>query len=281
MLNMIRMELYRMVRMKSFWVIIFIVGFINLVTVALNDMVMETPEYQQAIEASQSIREDDVVANIGMGVSLTPNEDGSYNFLEIICGAAKGMVCALFVGIFTVIFATADFNSGYIKNYGGAVKHRYHMVIAKGIGVMVYTIFFFAVFIASSTVGVLISDHSLVFESGSKIFEVLTVQAFLHIVFGWVIMTLCLIVRNNLVSMIITSCIAMHVFAALYSLADKGLKKLGWKKAAISDYTVSGRIMQYGTESKNILVSTLVVATVFIVLSFVLGSLWTTRKDLV
>ena len=116
MLNMIRMELYRMVRMKSFWVILIIVGVMNVLTVSLNDAMKADPVLQQALEAAES-EKDDSVTNIGMSITMERNEDGSYGFLEIITSAAKGMLCVLFIGIFTVIFATADFNTGYIKNY--------------------------------------------------------------------------------------------------------------------------------------------------------------------
>ena len=280
MLNMIRMELYRMVRMKSFWVILIIVGIMNLITVSLNDVMTDSPELQQAIEAAES-EKDNPAANIGMSISMKRNDDGSYGFLEIITSAAKGMLCALFIGIFTVIFATADFNSGYIKNYGGAVKHRCNMVFAKGVAVMAYTLIFFVLFIVSSCLGVIVTGRKLAMDPAGKIFEVLTVQGILHVVFAWVIMALCLILRNNLISMIVSCCISMHVFAAMYSLADKGLKKLGWKNASIVDYTVSGRIMKYGMDSRNILCSTLVVAVVFAVVAALVGSLWMTKKDLV
>ena len=280
MLNMIRMELYRMVRMKSFWVILIIVGVINVITVSLNDVMKDSPELQQAIEAAES-EKDNPMANIGMSITMERNEDGSYGFLEIICSAAQGMLCALFIGIFTVIFATADFNSGYIKNYGGAVKHRWQMVFAKGTAVLAYTVMFFVLFIASSCLGVFIGGHKVVMDPAGKIFEVLCIQGLLHVVFGWVIMSLCLIVRNNLISMIVACCISMHVFTALYTLADKGLKKLGWKSAEISNYTVSGRIMRYGLDSSKILCSTLVVAAAFAVVSLALGSLCVTKKDLV
>lgn len=280
MLNMIRMELYRMVRMKSFWVILFIVAVINVITVSLDDAMMSDPELRQAIEAAES-QKDNAAANIGMSISMKQNEDGSYSFLETITSAAKGMLVALFIGIFTVIFATADFNTGYIKNYGGAVKHRWHMVCAKATAVIVYTALFFAMFILSTSLGVYIGGHKIVMDPAGKIVEVLFIQGLLHVVFGWIIMSICLIIRSNLISMIITCCISLHVFAALYELADKGLKKLGWKDASILKYTVSGRIMQYGIDSREILSSTVVVAVVFAVVFCLGSSLWLTKKDLV
>ena len=280
MLNMIRMELYRMVRMKSFWVILFIVAVINVITVSLDDAMMSDPELRQAIEAAES-QKDNAAANIGMSISMKQNEDGSYSFLETITSAAKGMLVALFIGIFTVIFATADFNTGYIKNYGGAVKHRWHMVCAKATAVIVYTALFFAMFILSTTLGVYIGGHKIVMDPAGKIVEVLCIQGLLHVVFGWIIMSICLIIRSNLISMIITCCISLHVFAALYELADKGLKKLGWKDASILKYTVSGRIMQYGIDSREILGSTVVVAVIFAVVFCLGSSLWLTKKDLV
>lgn len=280
MLNMIRMELYRMVRMKSFWVILFIVAVINVITVSLDDAMMSDPELRQAIEAAES-QKDNAATNIGMSISMKQNEDGSYSFLETITSAAKGMLVALFIGIFTVIFATADFNTGYIKNYGGAVKHRWHMVCAKATAVIVYTALFFAMFILSTSLGVYIGGHKIVMDPAGKIVEVLCIQGLLHVVFGWIIMSICLIIRSNLISMIITCCISLHVFAALYELADKGLKKLGWKDASILKYTVSGRIMQYGIDSREILGSTVVVAVIFAVVFCLGSSLWLTKKDLV
>ncbi|MBO7631599.1 MAG: hypothetical protein J6S78_04645, partial [Lachnospiraceae bacterium] len=206
MLNMFRMELYRMVRMKSFWVILIIVGVMNVLTVSLNDAMKADPEIQQALEAAES-EKDDSVTNIGMSITMERNEDGSYGFLEIITSAAKGMLCVLFIGIFTVIFATADFNTGYIKNYGGAVRHRWHMVAAKATAVLAYTVLFFALFIFSSVLGVYIGGHKLVLDPAGKIVEVLCVQGLLHVVFGWIIMSICLVIRNNLISMIIACCI--------------------------------------------------------------------------
>lgn len=280
MLNMIRMELYRMVRMKSFWVILIIVSIMNVITVSLNDVMMDSPEMQQALEATKA-KEDDPLSNIGMSITMERNEDGDYGFLETITSAAKGMLCALFIGIFTVIFVTADFNTGYIKNYGGAVKHRWHMVAAKGTAVFVYTIMFFALFIVSTCLGVFVGGHKLIMDPAGKIAEVLGVQCLLHIVFAWIIMSLCLIVRSNLISMIVSCCLSFHVFQALYILADKGLKKLGWKEAAISNYTVSGRIMKYGIESRNLLSSTLVVALAFAAVAAAVSSIWMSKKDLV
>ena len=280
MLNMIRMELYRMVRMKSFWVILIIVGIMNVISVSLNDAMMNNPEMKKAIESTKA-KEDDPLSNIGMSVSIERDKNGDYGFLETITSAVREMLCALFIGIFTVIFVTADFNTGYIKNYGGAVKHRWHMVFAKGTAVLVYTIVFFAVFILSSSLGVYVGGHKLIMDPVGKITEVLGVQCLLHIAFAWIIMSLCLIVRNNLISMIVSCCLSFHVFQALYILADKGLKKLGWENAAISNYTVSGRIMKYGLESSKILGSTLVIAAVFAAASFVISSIWITKKDLI
>ncbi|MBO4651934.1 MAG: hypothetical protein J5649_01295 [Lachnospiraceae bacterium] len=269
-----------MVRMKSFWVILIIVGIMNVISVSLNDAMMSNPEMQKAIESTKA-KEDDPLSNIGMSVSIERDENGDYGFLETITSAVREMLCALFIGIFTVIFVTADFNTGYIKNYGGAVKHRWHMVFAKGTAVLVYTIMFFAVFILSSSLGVYVGGHKLIMDPAGKITEVLGVQCLLHIAFAWIIMSLCLIVRNNLISMIVSCCLSFHVFQALYILADKGLKKLGWENAEISNYTVSGRIMKYGLESSKILGSTLLIAAIFAVVSYILGSLWVTKKDLV
>ena len=280
MLNLIRMNLYRLVRMKSLYVIVIITVFMNIATMIIDEQMKSDPKQAELLQMAEETK-DDPVSNIGMNITVTSRADGNYNFVDVMASPLCGMLCALLIGIFTVIFATADFSTGDIKNYGGAMKHRYQIVVSKVVSVAFYTVGFLVLFGVSGCIGVYAAGHKVVFEKMGAAMGYLGVQTVLHIVFAAVITCICMILRSNLLSMILTVCISMHALAAVYALLDKALVKAGWKNANIVHYTVSGRIMEYAPGRTNILGSTLLIAGIFFVAFLVVSSIFVTKKDLV
>ena len=280
MLNLIRMNLYRLVRMKSFYVIMIITVFMNIATLAIGEDIKSDPKQAELLKQTEEIK-DDPMADIGMNISIVSREDGNYNFVDVMAAPLQGMFCALLVGIFTVIFATADFSTGDIKNYGGAIRHRYQIVVSKVVTVAIYTVYFLILFGLSSCIGVWAAGRKVVFAKMGEACGYLGVQTILHITFAAVITCICMILRSNLLSMILTACISMHALAAVYALLDKVLVKAGFSNAKIVHYTVSGRIMEYAPGSTKMLGSTLLIAGIFLAVFLVGSSLFVTKRDLV
>ena len=282
MLNLIRMYTYRLVRMKSFYVILIIVSLLNLTMPLMNKSVSdETKQAQEAMEKAAEADGDDGVDGIGMNVNVHSEGDGNYTFYELLLSPLTAMMFALFIGIFTVIFSTADFSTGDIKNFGGALTHRFYMPVAKAVTLCGYTAFFFLVMIGTSILGVWISGGKVLFRNMPDVFGFLGVQLVLHVAFAVTIMACCQICRSNLLSMILTCCISMHVMDLVYGMLTKALKFAGVKNVKVQEYMLSGRISMYTADSTKKLFSTIVVAVVFLAVSLIGSGWWTTKRDLV
>ncbi|MBO4669991.1 MAG: hypothetical protein J5648_08525 [Lachnospiraceae bacterium] len=283
MFNMIRSDFYRMVRMKSFYIILIIICVMNLASFAASKAVQEDEAYMEYMEktaAQEEAKGDAGASDIGMSILIQADPDGKFEVYMLIKEFMGGYMGLLFLGIFAVIFASADFNNGYIKNYGGQLRFRTRIMCSKSVCLVAYTAILFILFVFSFLLGVWISGSGVKVSDVGKLVDLLSVQFLLHVAFATVITAICVIVRSNLIAMALCGCIAMNILRVFYGLADKGLKKLGWKKADIAHYTVTGRIAEYASDGK-MLCSTIIIAVAFIAAAFLAGGLWLRKKDLV
>ncbi len=298
MLKLFRMDLYRMVRMKSFYIILIILTALNIMTFLLDGTgapVLEEADTEQKKETEltsdngfsdfmegfedAATEESDSNAVVGMSIMLSADEEGRYHLEECLQGMLKGMLVAVFVVIFTVIFSTADFNNGYIKNYAGQLDRRYKIVLAKAMSIAVYTAIAFMMNLVSFILGAYISGKSVMVDRWNDLFLVLGVQYVLHLAFALFIMALCFIIRNNLITMILANLSCFHVMSSLYVIIEKGLEKLGCGKIELLKFTPSGRIMLYDyTAGKS--GSALLVGGIFIIISLFASGLYISKKDL-
>lgn len=282
MFNMIRSDFFRMVRMKSFLVILVIVGVMNVASLVAAKAVQNDEAYQEYLQKvmEEASKEDPSASDVGMSITIKSDQNGDYELLDMMKSFLGGYMALLFLGIFTVIFVTADFNNGYIKNYGGQLRFRTRLLCSKSVCLVIFTAILFAVTMFTACLGIWLGGSAVKVADVGLLAKYLGVEFLLHVVFAVVIAALCVIVRNNLVTMALCCCISMNVVQILYRLADKGLRKLGWKDANITNYTVSGRIASYAADSK-MLCSTLIIAVAFFAAAILIGGLWLRKKDFV
>lgn len=278
MFNLIRMYIYRLVRMKSFYVILIILAFMNVTMPIL----AKDPTMQEIDEQIEQNREGETHNDtVGMSVIVHSEGDGNYTFYQLFVAPLTALMYTLFIGIFTVIFATADFSTGDIKNFGGSLNHRYYMPVAKAVTIGLYTVFFFLFAAVTGIGGIWISGGKVLFRDMGNTCAFLGVQLLLHVAFAVTIMACCQIIRSNLLSMILTCCISMNVMNVLYNLISRFLDFIGIKNVKVYRYVLSGRIADYTLEKTNITGSTIVIAVIFITVSLVASGWWTTKHDLV
>ncbi len=279
---MIRSDFFRMVRMKSFMIIMVIVGVLNVASLVAAKAIQNDEAYQEYLQKvmEEAAKEDPSASDIGMSITIKTDENGDYDALELMRSFLGGYMALLFLGIFVVIFVTADFNNGYIKNYGGQLRFRTRLLCSKSVCMVAFTAFLFVLTFVTSCIGVWMTGAAVKIADGGMFAKYVGVQFLLHVAFAIVISAICVIVRNNLVTMVLCCCIAMNVIGILYRLADKLLHKLGWKNADITNYTVSGRIAKY-SETANMLGSTLIIAVAFCAAAILIGGLWLRKKDFV
>ena len=122
MLNMIRMEFFRMFKLKSLyiiWIIMAVViGCTTYMSVEELDM-MTQEEKQQMYEEEQKSE-----VAFGLAVTTPTKPDAQVSVYDMFYANMKGKIIALFMVIFTVLYSTGDISSGYVKNIAGQVKNR-------------------------------------------------------------------------------------------------------------------------------------------------------------
>ena len=150
MLNMIKMDVYRMFCTKSMYVIWIILLASALLTSFLSkidyDAANKEWEQQQAVESNkeQLSQQNADNVNIGMSVELPTEPGKKVTVMDVFFSNAQGKFYALFLVIFAVMFATADIKSGYIKNIGGQVSQRGMLIVSRAVALALFTAITFA-----------------------------------------------------------------------------------------------------------------------------------------
>lgn len=123
MLNIIKMDFYRMFKTTSLYVIRIIMAVVIVLTTYLTKV-----DFDAAVDAQpespqiSNVTEEDM--NLGMSVILPTKASEQVTVYDIMFANIQGKVVGLFIVIFAVIFSMADINSGYIKNIGGQITKR-------------------------------------------------------------------------------------------------------------------------------------------------------------
>lgn len=282
MINMLKMDLFRMFKTRSMYVIWMVMAFMIFLT---------TPILKSEVEQVFENANGDVVASteqaqedpetVGISVSIDKGDSEKYSVYDIVYGNVQARAVALFVVIFAVLFATADLNSGYIKNIGGQVRSRGQLVLSKTISIFVFTIMTFLVFTTLQTVanGIFLgyikwgNPRDFLFYSGTQIL--------LHFALAVICMAIAIFLRNNVVSMIFAVCLCMNIMTLVYSVLEKLIHKMGAKEFEIMNYTVTGNISRLSKELTNKdSLSAICISVVFIVIMGVLGSVVFEKRDI-
>lgn len=246
MLNMIRMEVFRMFKTKSLYIIwmvmIACVFFTNSLS-AEEILTFSMEEKQEMYEAAMGGEES---GNLGMDVTLPTKPGADVSVFDGFYANVKGKFIALFMVIFTVLYATADITSGYVKNIAGQVRNRGNLIFAKAAALLLYVVLTMLLFIGVQMLSNAISYQKLVMGPGKEFFQYAAMQTLLHFALVMVIMCVAVVLRNNVISMMISVCVCMNVLIMLYGVVDQAVEKLGIHDFHMMDYTVSGKIVTLG-----------------------------------
>lgn len=245
MLNMIRMELYRMFKTKSMYVIWLILAGVILFITGLSANEMKTytmEEKQEMYEYATGQRESENV-HLGMDVTVPTKPGDTVSVFDLFYGNIKGKVLALFMIIFAVLYATADMTSGFVKNIAGQVKDRRGIIFAKGVSLFVYTVFTMLIFTGIQTISNALFFDELVFGPVKEFLQYAGLQILLHFALLMITMCIAVVLRNNVISMTIGVLLCMNVLVIFYSFLDHLIVKLKIQDFEIMKYTVTGNMM--------------------------------------
>ena len=268
MLNMIRMELYRMFKTKSLYVIWLVLAAGILFTTGLSADEMKTytmEEKQEMYEYATGQQKSDTV-NLGMDVTVPTKPGDTVSVFDLFYGNIKGKFLALFMVIFAVLYSTADMTSGFINNIAGQVRDRRGLVFAKGLSLFVYTVLTMLIFTGIQTVGNALFFDEFVFGPVKEFLQYAGIQTLLHFALLIIVMCIAIVLRNNVISMMLSVCLCMNVLVIFYSFLDNLIAKAHIKNFHVLEYTVTGNISFLETNvTAKMAVTALAVSIAFVI----------------
>lgn len=283
MLNMIRMELYRMFKTKSLYVIWLVLAAGILFTTGLSADEMKTytmEEKQEMYEYATGQQKSDTV-NLGMDVTVPTKPGDTVSVFNLFYGNIKGKFLALFMVIFAVLYSTADMTSGFIKNIAGQVRDRRGLVFAKGVSLFVYTVLTMLIFTGIQTISNALFFDELVFGPVKEFLQYAGIQTLLHFALLIIVMCIAIVLRNNVISMMLSVCLCMNVLVIFYSFLDNLIAKAHIKNFHVLEYTVTGNISFLETNvTAKMAVTALAVSIAFVIVMIEVCSTVFKKRDI-
>jgi ABC-2 type transport system permease protein len=265
MLNVIKMDLYRMFRSRSTYLVL--IGISLFMAFMIQNM-----------HGSIGKEADPVIIGIGNNPALLSE---SMTLQRIFQAMASSRIFMLGIAVFSVMFINREDISGFTKNIAGQVQNRGMLSISKFVSISVYVILTFVV-------GVVV-----LFFVGNMIFESITVgnivgllaemglQILFHIAFAAIILGIITLVKQAVVSMLIGILLPMGGFAFLYQALNDGIHKLvGSDAFNINDYTVTGIVATVSTHSTTeTIIRSIIVSLAFIVVMLAYSATMKQKRD--
>lgn len=281
MLNIIKMDLYRMLKTKSMYVIWIVLAAILLITTSLCKTDYELLTEKDAMKQEQVTEPTADNLNVGMMVTLPTEPGEKVTVYDIFFANSQGKLYALLLVIFTVLFSTADISSGYIKNIGGQVRNIGTLIFSRAIALAVFTVLTMAgafLFQAAAN-GIVFGE--LEWGNTKAILSYFVTELALHYALVLICMAIAIILKNNVISMVIAVCLSMNVMTIVYGVINSAIQKIGIQNFQIYKYTITGKLSLLPMNpSGNESLAAFGVAIVFIVMMISLSSVVFQKRDI-
>ena len=253
MLNMIKMDLYRMVRTKSMYVVWIVMAAAIFFSTSMSKLDIDTmnkeAEQQQTENIAETVKPETI--NMGMSVFLPTQPGEKVTVFDQVYANLQAKFVALFLVIFTVLFSSADIGSGYIKNIGGQVRSRRNLIFSKASVLFVYTTVTMLLYFIIQIIAQQMYFGYLEWGNGSELLRYFGIQILLH--YALVLISMAIAV-NHLI------------------------QKAGVENFQILKYTVTGKIalLSMSPTNKECLTAVVIAAAFGIVVTLLTA--WVFRK---
>ena len=281
MLNIIKMDLYRMLKTKSMYVIWIVLAAILLITTSLCKTDYELSTEKDAMKQEQVTEPTVDNINVGMMVTLPTEPGEKVTVYDIFFANSQGKLYALLLVIFTVLFSTADISSGYIKNIGGQVGNRGSLIFSRSIALSVFTVLTMTGAFLFQAAANCIVFGELEWGNTKAILSYFVAELALHYALVLICMAIAIILKNNVISMVIAVCLTMNVMTIVYGVVNSAIQKIGIQNFQIYKYTITGKLSLLPMNpSGNECLAAFGVAMVFIVILISVSSVVFQKRDI-
>lgn len=257
MFNAIRMDVYRLFKTKSTYIILVIMIALSVMGTGLMSVMTEMTEAEgQQVQTEQMsdnagyAGDDDQLyedtegaqSQVSVSVSESDPDENDNSVLSFVMSDISGLQAGLFIIIFTVLFSMADINSGFIKSIGGQVKGRGVLIVSKMVAIAIFTAIVIIADFLTELIAVNIFFDDAVVGSASEIVRLLSSQFVLNFALAILMMAIAIIIKNNVVSMIIGVCMCSGIFELIFMGINYLMDKIGFSDFDINNILITGKI---------------------------------------
>lgn len=257
MFNAIRMDVYRLFKTKSTYIILVIMIALSVMGTGLMSVMTEMTEAEgkhvqteQMSDNADYAGDDDQLyedtegaqSQLSVSVSESDPDENDNSVLSFAMSDIAGLQAGLFIIIFTVLFSMADINSGFIKSIGGQVKGRGVLIVSKIAAIAIFTAIVIIADFLTELIAVNIFFDDAVVGSASEIVRLLSSQFVLNFALAVLMMAIAIIIKNNVVSMIIGVCMCSGIFELIFMGINYLMDKIGFDDFDINNILITGKI---------------------------------------
>lgn len=249
MFNLIKMDLYRLLRSISTWVMLFFTVAAALFTVLMTKIDISEMEKKAAEETrvEEVAEEEDPYV---FGVFVEANEEwleGKIRFSDLLGRQISSGLFLVLLTVFVSVFVHAEQKNGYLKNIAGQLSNRWVLAFSKLAALMVWVLcMFFTLTVTMAAAGKLCFGRALVLDSFGKLFTVLGGQYVLHMAFAALLLFLCTLLNSAAFSITVGLFLSFRGTAMLYFAADRVMKAVfGIQEFGSGRYAVEINVMNY------------------------------------
>ena len=278
MFDRIRMDIYRMFRSKSFYILLFIMSAVFLMTMVPFIAMDDTDMSKEAID---KIREN--LSKADVAVDLGGNVEKVIDISEYFEAILGGLFGGLFAMLFAAIFCSAEFTSGFIKNIAGQAPKRLMLVVSRSISLLIYNVLFFAYFFVFSLIlNIAISRYILIEDIG-RFFKMVGAYFIMYYGLELLIMMISYVTHTGVLPIIFAVLISTEMAQQIILLLQMACRRFISKDIEIVKYTLTanvGKVSDLVAQNKS-LATGLVIAVVYIAVSIAISMLSIEKKDVV
>lgn len=191
MLNLIRMNVYRLIKSKFVIGLIIVAVVSSIFAIGMVDVDESSLEYEIMMEQGVDATEK------GFGYTITSMLDPTVT--AVMEGVLHSGLLLIAISVFAVMFSGGEKNSGYLKNIVLPKKKKFYLFVAKLVPVSIFSALCFAVSIFS----VLCTVGQLEFGAIALLIPEMTIQLLLHIAFAACMLAYMELFRNQAIGLVL------------------------------------------------------------------------------
>lgn len=286
MLNLMRMDLHRLVRTFSFWVMIGVTIFIAFFSAYMTDYDVNSQDDTVVgstgfFESETSPEDADVI--FGIHMETDPSwADGNIDFTDYINSNMSSLLLAILCVIFPPLFVNAEQKNGFVKNIAGQLPNRGMLILSKLFTAAVQVLVIFGVFTMSTAVmGAVLWGDRLVLESVSDFTKIFGLHYLLHFSFASFAIALTVLLRSAGFSMTFGILCTTGITSLLYGFVNILIQRGGGPADFnIGSYTLESCIAIVNAELSGAdLTRVIIVGAAFLIVSALCGMMVMHKRD--